>query len=341
MPPTEPRIPKGDTVLVTGANGYIASHVVDVLLDQGYKVRGTVRAPKPWLNRHFDAKYGAGKFETAILSDLEDEAGFDHAVKGVSGVIHVASDVSFNSDPDLVIPKVVAGTVNVLKAAAKEPRVKSVVLTSSSNAVVTQGVSKNGLVIDQSTWNDTVVQAAYSKDTPAQIQPLVVYAASKTEGERAFWKWVADNKPRFTTNSVLPDLTLGKILLPEIPGSTMSWAASLLKGQATVIDSVPPQWFVDVRDAARLHVVALLDPQVKSERLFAFSHEFNWTDVIGIFKKLRPENTQIPQAPENEGRDLTDVHDGSQRAEHLLQSFFGVTGWTSLEDSLRAGIEGS
>ena len=95
---------------------------------------------------------------------------------------------------------------------------------------------------------------------------------------------------------------------------------------------------MDVRDTARLHVAALLDPAVQSERLFAFAGPFNWTDIINILKKFRPENKKIPMAPEGEGRDLSDVHKASKRAEQLIRSFFGVKGWISLEDSLAAGI---
>jgi hypothetical protein len=95
---------------------------------------------------------------------------------------------------------------------------------------------------------------------------------------------------------------------------------------------------VDVRDTARLHIAALLDPTVHSERLFAFAGPYNWNDVIDILKKLRPENKKIPTAPEGEGRDLSDVYKASKRAEQLIRSFFGVKGWISLEDSLAAGI---
>ena len=42
--PMNRRIPTGEWVMVTGANGYIASHIVDILLQEGYNVRGTVRS---------------------------------------------------------------------------------------------------------------------------------------------------------------------------------------------------------------------------------------------------------------------------------------------------------
>ena len=95
---------------------------------------------------------------------------------------------------------------------------------------------------------------------------------------------------------------------------------------------------MDVRDTARLHVAALLDPTVQSERLFAFAGPYNWNDVIDILRKLRPKNKKIPTAPEGEGRDLSDLYEVSKRAEQLICSFFGIKGWTSLEDSLAAGI---
>lgn len=82
-------IKPGERILVTGANGYIGSHVVDLLLSLGYIVRGTVRAEKPWLNRVFDAKYGHGKFETFIIQRLDDQPKLIESLSDVSGVVHV------------------------------------------------------------------------------------------------------------------------------------------------------------------------------------------------------------------------------------------------------------
>ncbi|KAL1885951.1 hypothetical protein Plec18167_001452 [Paecilomyces lecythidis] len=132
-------------------------------------------------------------------------------------------------------------------------------------------------------------------------------------------------------------MNYGRILAPEIRGSTMGWTRQLFDGNDSAVKLLPPQWFVDVEDTARLHVIALLDPAVKSERLFAFAAPMNWTDVIGILRKLRPYR-QFPNPPENEGRDLTDIKP-SKRAEQLIRDFFGRPGWTSLEESLAKGIE--
>ncbi|KAM6488153.1 hypothetical protein HDV62DRAFT_396791 [Trichoderma sp. SZMC 28011] len=338
MGPSEYAIPPGGLVLVTGANGYIASHIVDVLLELGYNVRGTVRQSKPWLDRFFEDKYGKGRYESIVVSAMEEEDAFASAAKGTDGIIHVATDVSLASDPHRIIPAVRNGTINALKAASSQESVKRFVLTSSSTAAIVPQANKKGVVVDENTWNDDVVALAWSGKAPDSAKGYITYAASKTEGERAAWKWVEENKPGFVLNTVLPNCNFGRVLIPEhMHGSTMGFVRNFFKGDSSALGLLPPQYFVDVRDTARLHVAALLDPNVKAERIFAFATEYNWTDVLTILRKLRPDQ-EFPDDPENEGRDYTEVVPIA-RAQRLLQEFFGQTGWTSLEDSLAAGIE--
>lgn len=95
MAPTNLAFPKASLVLVTGANGYIGSHIVDQLLHLGYNVRGTVRNEKPWLNKLFEDKYGQNRFETCVVPSLDDAGAFVKAAKGASGFIHVVSLILF------------------------------------------------------------------------------------------------------------------------------------------------------------------------------------------------------------------------------------------------------
>lgn len=86
-------VPKGSTVLVTGANGLLGSHIAKQYLEYGYKVRGTVRDPakNSWLVDAFEKRYGKGQFELFQTLDMVSEGAFDEAVKGMSIFEHATS----------------------------------------------------------------------------------------------------------------------------------------------------------------------------------------------------------------------------------------------------------
>ncbi|PYI23170.1 putative aldehyde reductase [Aspergillus violaceofuscus CBS 115571] len=331
-------IPPGSLILVTGANGYIASHTIDILLQRGYKVRGTVRTAKPWLDRYFTEHYGEGRFESIIIPMLDELDMCRRAMQNVSGVLHVASDMSFNSDPNAVIPWVKRVTIHLLEAAASQLSVTRFVLTSSSTAALLPTPGQK-TIVDENTWNEVSVHAAWDESTPPETRAYHIYSAAKTEQEREGWRWVRERKPRFEFSTVVPNSNFGRVLHPQIAGSSMIRMRNLLRGDGSVMDEFPPpEWYVNVEDTARLHVIALLSPAVKGERIFAFASEFNWTDVVSILRRLRPDNALIPDPPANEGRDASEILP-SRRAEDLLREFYGQPGWISLEETIAAGIE--
>ncbi|KAJ5952970.1 uncharacterized protein N7479_011383 [Penicillium vulpinum] len=325
-------VPPGSKVLVTGANGYIASHIIKVLLDLGYLVRGTVRTPMPWLAEYFEKQCGSGRFELIMVSDFQQSNAFDQSLKGVSGVIHVAQGLPSSNATETVesaTAYTVNGVVNLLKAASTERTIKRVVLTSS---IVAAGYpTGKGFKLDVDSWDGSLEQA--SKDGTT----VPIYRACKIEGERQAWKWVEKNQPHFELNSVLPWLTLGKILHPNIAGSTMGYVSGLLKGDTTPFKFLPLPWFVDVEDTARLHTIALFSPSVRSERLFAAATPLTWKNVIEILKRIQPNNGRLPVAPVQEEPTLGEVVPAA-RAEKLLRDNFGQSGWTPLEVSLEGGI---
>ena len=90
-----------DLILVSGASGFLASHIVKQLLEQGYRVKGTVRSLKdekkvaPLRNLVENPKYPLELCE----ADLLDEKCWINAVKDCTYVIHTASPVP-NYVPD-------------------------------------------------------------------------------------------------------------------------------------------------------------------------------------------------------------------------------------------------
>ena len=131
------------------------------------------------------------------------------------------------------------------------------------------------------------------------------------------WNSVKETKPAFQVATVLPNANIGPIIKPdgEDSSSTSSWVLRLFHGDADSFDDFPPQWHVDVRDNARLHVIALTDPECNGKRLFAFAEPFNRTDVLNVFRKLFPEKRFPDDKPV--GKDLSQIP--NEDAEALLK----------------------
>ncbi|RFU81296.1 aldehyde reductase [Trichoderma arundinaceum] len=333
-------IPTGSIVVVSGANGNIASHIADQLIKAGYVVRGTVRDVKKndWLIDHFSNIYGPGKIELVEVPDMSVRGGFDEAVKGASGFIHTATPVMENADPNLAIPVVMEGTLNALKSAATEPKLKRFVLTSSSGACTAPKPGKM-FTIDSNTWNEEAITAAWAPPPYEGFERLLdVYYASKTQGEKEAWKWVRDNSPNFVFNTVLPNANFGPVVDKHHQQyhSTLGWVRALWNGFQGEEDlrNQPPQYYINIVDDAIVHVAALLFKDVSNERLFTFAYPYNWNDILAIFRKLYPGREFIDDIP-NLQRDLSVVTNG--RAEDLLKRFAGH-GWTNLEETIKTSI---
>lgn len=321
-------IKKGDLVLVTGVSGYIGSHVAEELIAAGYKVRGTSRtsAKAQWLVDHLNNKFGSGKIEIVEVPDMIKADAYDAAVVGVNGVVHLASILTFSTDPKEVVEPSVKGTLNVFKSATREPKIKSFVYTSSSAACLLPMPDKK-VKITKDTFNDIAIEAAY-KPNPSAFE---VYAASKAAAEKALWDAVAKTKPTFQVSAVLPNANFGHLFKPS-DNSTGSWITDLYSGKDYPFDS-PPQWFVDVRDDAKLHVAALVDPACDGQRIFAYAEPYNWNDILTIFRKLEPGKSFL--VDREQGKDLSEVPNGE--AEALLKKHYGH-GWSGLEESIRENV---
>lgn len=137
-------------------------------------------------------------------------------------------------------------------------------------------------------------------------------------------------------NAVLPNANFGKILVKGQPASTAGWITGLFNGDTTILSNVPPQWFVDVQDTARLHVAALISPDIQNERIFAFAEPYNNHDLLRILRKVRPDHKFPEDFGDESLRDRMKLD--NSRGSEILKTF-GRPGWTSLEESLKNNIE--
>ncbi|MDR5585916.1 MULTISPECIES: NAD-dependent 4,6-dehydratase LegB [Clostridium] len=122
-------------VLVTGADGFIGSHLCEILLDEGYDVRAFVYYNSfnswGWLDSLDNNK----KSKIDIFSgDIRDPNGVREAMNGIDEVFHLAALIaipfSYHS-PDSYVDTNIKGTLNVLQA-SRELNTKRILITSTS-----------------------------------------------------------------------------------------------------------------------------------------------------------------------------------------------------------------
>ena len=143
--------------VVTGASGYIGSHVVANLLARGERVRATVRdLSDPERVAHLqNLPIADGGGLEVVEMDLFETSSVNSAIAGCSDLIHTAATVVVRSrDPQrkIVDPSVI-GTQNVISAIEKSGTIKRIVHTSSTAAIRPMDW-KDGTVLTTETWAD-------------------------------------------------------------------------------------------------------------------------------------------------------------------------------------------
>lgn len=243
-------------VCVTGASGFVAAHLVAALLQDGYRVRGTVRSLAiPEKYRYLTELPGADERLELVEAELLTEGSYDEAVAGCGAVFHTASPYVINvKDPqkDLVDPAV-KGTLNVLGSCRKAGGVARVILTSSMAAITDE--PRDDHVFTEEDWNE----ASSLKRNP--------YYYSKVLAEKAAWDFSEEDGVGFELVVINPFMIIGPSLSPGL-NSSNKILVDLLTGTYPGILSL--NWgFVDVRDVARAHIRALETPKAKGRYLCA------------------------------------------------------------------------
>jgi len=333
-------IDPGSTILVTGANGLIASHVADQLLTAGYNVRGTVRNLEKcaWMPSFFASRYARKNvvFELVEVADMSLDGCFDDAVHGCTGIIHTTSSIEMQaSSPEPTITNNAKTVMTCLESAAKETSVQRFVLTSSAWSISAPRPDTN-FTVSPNDWNEQAIKDAYATNTPAS-NGMSIFMAGKTMAERECWKFMRERHPAFVFNSVLPDTVFGAVLNPEHQGtpSTAGLIRMLFDGQGLdILQWIQPQYFVDTVDCARLHVAALIHPDAEGERLLGYAEPWNWNDMLAMFRRWFPDK-QFPKDMQL-GRDISTVENG--KSLELLKDVYGQERWTTLEESVKANV---
>ncbi|WNS43461.1 aldehyde reductase [Paenibacillus sp. MMS20-IR301] len=273
-------------VLVTGGSGFIAVHIILKLLEQGYLVRTTLRT----MSRQDEVKGmlrsgGVHQLEglSFIEADLSSDTNWEAAAEGADYVIHVASPTPnkvYKHEDEMIRPAR-EGVLRVLRA-ARDAGVKRVVLTSAFGAIGVGHKHHKGPYTEKD-WSNT----------DADIHP---YQKSKTIAEKAAWEFIRREGNRLELATVNPVGVMGPILGNDYSHSNGS-VRQMLESNQKYVPKIYSD-YVDVRDVADLHILAMLRPEANGERFIASSAEnLSMLDIAAILRKHLGEDAKnVPKA---------------------------------------------
>ncbi|KAJ7187376.1 hypothetical protein C8R46DRAFT_1059584 [Mycena filopes] len=269
-------------IFVTGASGFLGSHVVLQLLEKGYRVRAAARAKKVEHLKAIYASYG-DRVDVIEIADISQDQ-FPDALKGVDGIIHLASPLAGREAPEAMLATAAQGTLNVVEQGEKAG-VKRFVVTSSIATVRNPQESYT-----DKDWNPVTKKMALTAGNA-----MLTYAASKKFSELALWEWV-DKHPQVEVTTLNPPFLYGPFApnfpLPHPDGAAIS--TNKLIYNFLFKDGPFPGMthYVDVRDAALAHVLALDSPptaEVGRKRII-FSAPTGWPfqQTLNFIARERP-----------------------------------------------------
>ncbi|KAK9322287.1 NAD(P)-binding protein [Lipomyces orientalis] len=282
-------------ILVSGANGFIGTWIVRVLLKRGYSVRAAVRNEakgKPLLEAY--RSYG-DKLQLWVVGDIGKDGAFDEAVQGVDGIIHAASPINVTvAEPKEIIQPAVKGVVGMLTSAFKHgSSVQRIVFTSSCAAILP--LSVESVTVSEMNWNEASIIECDEKGKDASR--LSKYSASKTLAEKAAWDFYEKHKSEvnWDISVINPPWVFGPVIhdvttVDTLNSSCKRWYDALAKGDFGGYSPLtsPGHGWADVRDVAEAHVRALEVPAAGSERIIICAGSFVWQDWLDVANSMSP-----------------------------------------------------
>lgn len=272
-------------VLVTGAGGFIATHIIKQLQEEGYQVRGTLRSleDEEKVKRLNELCPEAEHKLELVEADLTKTESWEPAVKDMTYVIHVASPFPSTApkDENELITPAVEGTQAILKACVQAKSVKKVVLTSSSVAVAYGPTTDPTKTYTEEDWMDA--------------EKLDGYGKSKVMAEKAAWEYVKElpDEDKIELAVINPAYVMG----PVLNGSqctSMEVVKRLLERNMMFVPRLNFS-IVDVRDVAAAHVKAMTLQESSGKRHLIVNDNM-WLKEIAVTlsKEFKSQGYNVP-----------------------------------------------
>lgn len=254
-------------ILVTGATGFLGSHVVRAALRRGFKVRGLIRKPSSLRNLK-------GLPVELWRGDIRSKESIREALKGCQWLFHMAAEYRFTSlEGKKILQTNIEGTKTVLQA-AKEAGVERIVYTSSTATIGIPEYGGAGNELTPLSKKDLVgpyKRSKYYAELEAQRAayagvPIVIVNPSAPVGSH-------DSKPTPT----------GKFIVDFLNGKLFAYADTGLN-------------LVDAEDVAEGHLLAA-EKGIVGERYILGNQNLDFRTILQMLSQItgmKPPKIRLP-----------------------------------------------
>ncbi|KAF1989893.1 3-beta hydroxysteroid dehydrogenase/isomerase family protein [Aulographum hederae CBS 113979] len=275
----------GELIFVTGAAGFVGTHLINQALQAGYRIRASVRREAQVADLE---KFFAGKdAEFVLVPDMTVADAYNGKLDGVDYVAHVASPLALSGTKwreDYIDPAV-NGVKVMLDAAAKVKSIKRVVVTESiASLIPLEGLPEGAESVHE--YSAPTINVDPDQDFAG---PFVAYQASKILSDQYAHNFMREKKPSFSLVTIHPTFIFGRNLL-QTSISQLTGTNGLF--MQTITAQIPrgSNRGIHVIDVADAHLKAL-DPKIENGSKFLVSEKpFKWEEVLAYVKEKWPSD---------------------------------------------------
>lgn len=249
-----------ELIALTGITGFVGMRIAEQALNNGYRVRATVRNLEHGekVKRHISKDAPIDNLEF-VQADLLSDDGWGDAMQDADYVIHTASPLILGavSDESVLFAPAVDGTKRVLEA-AKVANVQRIVVTSTALTIAGHVSARSATPADF---------------TPADDPRVNLYTRSKIAAEQLVLKFREENPSGPEVVTIHPGVIIGPPLDPDEDSESIALFRGIWSGtQPAIPDLSFPM--ADVRDVAAIHLAAVRSTNTGTSRyLVSFTTE--------------------------------------------------------------------